>query len=136
MGLRVSLHLAMSATTVSSLLSISSLSDDPISENLMSESKSFSTSNSRIYRHFWICNDFFNFYIGGHFENFKNKEHNFEWWSIFVSSFKRIRWVNLTFFAPWLPWQQPPFWIFSTPQKLPHTTVDIPIKFHEVWWKE
>jgi Ulp1 family protease len=36
-------------------------------------------------------NDFFNFYIGGHFENFKNKEHNFEWWSIFVSSIKRIR---------------------------------------------
>ena len=44
--------------------------------------------------------------------------------------------VNLTFFAPWLPWQQPSFWIFSTPQKLPHTTVDIPTKFHEVWWKE
>jgi hypothetical protein len=22
--------------------------------------------------------DFFNFYIGGHFKNFKNKEHNFE----------------------------------------------------------
>ena len=44
--------------------------------------------------------------------------------------------VNLTFFAPWLPWQWPPFWIFSTPQKLPHTTVDIPTKFHEVWWKE
>ena len=44
--------------------------------------------------------------------------------------------VNLTFFAPWLPWQRPPFWIFSTPQKLPHTTVDIPTKFHEVWWKE
>ena len=21
-------------------------------------------------------------------------------------------------------------------QKLPHTTVDIPTKFHEVWWKE
>ena len=41
--------------------------------------------------HFWIFNDFFNFYICGHFENFKNKEHNFEWWSIFVSSFKRIR---------------------------------------------
>ena len=44
--------------------------------------------------------------------------------------------VNLTFFAHWLPWQRPPFWIFSTPQKLPHTTVDIPTKFHEVWWKE
>ena len=25
---------------------------------------------------------------------------------------------------------------FSTPKKLPHTTVDIPTKFHEVWWKE
>ena len=65
------------------------------------------------------------FYIGGHFENFKNKEHNFEWWSIFVSSFKRIHLfgVNLTFFAPWLPWQWPPFWICSTPQKLPHYKV-------------
>jgi hypothetical protein len=44
--------------------------------------------------------------------------------------------VNLTFFAPWLPWQWTPFWIFSSTQKLPHTTVDIPAKFHEVWWKE
>jgi hypothetical protein len=44
--------------------------------------------------------------------------------------------LNLTFFAPWLPWQRPPFWIFSTRQKLPHTTVDIPTKLHEVWWKE
>ena len=25
---------------------------------------------------------------------------------------------------------------FSTPQNLPHTTVDIPVNFHEVWWKE
>jgi hypothetical protein len=25
---------------------------------------------------------------------------------------------------------------FSNPQKLPHTTVDIPTKFHEVLWKE
>ena len=39
-------------------------------------------------------------------------------------------------FVPWLPWQRPPFWIFPTPQKLPHTTVNIPTKFHEVWWKE
>ena len=44
--------------------------------------------------------------------------------------------LNLTFFAPWLPWQRPPFWICSTRQKLPHTTVDIPTKLHEVWWKE
>jgi hypothetical protein len=25
---------------------------------------------------------------------------------------------------------------FFNPQKLPNTTVDIPTKFHEVWWKE
>ena len=25
---------------------------------------------------------------------------------------------------------------FFQPQKLPHTTVDIPTKFHEVCWKE
>jgi hypothetical protein len=25
---------------------------------------------------------------------------------------------------------------FFNPQKLSHITVDIPIKFHEVWWKE
>ena len=51
---------------------------------------------------FLIFSNLFWFYICGHFEmaailkwrpfwNFKNKEHNFEWWSIFVSSFKRIR---------------------------------------------
>ena len=28
------------------------------------------------------------------------------------------------------------FEFFQPPQKLPHTTVDIPTKFHEVWWKE
>jgi hypothetical protein len=39
-------------------------------------------------------------------------------------------------FVPWLPWQRSPFWICSTHQKLPHTVVDIPTKFHEVWWKE
>ena len=25
--------------------------------------------------------------------------------------------VNLTFFAPWLPWQRQPFWIFFNPSK-------------------
>jgi hypothetical protein len=39
-------------------------------------------------------------------------------------------------FVHWLPWRRPPFIIFSTPQKLSPTTVDIPTKFHEVWWKE
>jgi hypothetical protein len=28
--------------------------------------------------HFRIFSDFLNVYIGGHFEHFKNKEHNFE----------------------------------------------------------
>ena len=28
------------------------------------------------------------------------------------------------------------FEFVQPPQKLPHTTVDIPTKFHEVWWKE
>jgi hypothetical protein len=40
--------------------------------------------------------------------------------------------VNFKKLAPWLPWQRPPFLICSTLQKLPHTTVDIPTKFHEV----
>ena len=36
-----------------------------------------------------------------------------------VSEGSAVR-VNLTFFAPWLPWQLPPFWIFSTPPKSCH----------------
>ena len=36
-------------------------------------------------------------------------------------------------FIPWLPWQRPPFWICSTPQMLPHTTVDIPTKWIIIW---
>jgi hypothetical protein len=40
---------------------------------------------------------FFYFYIGGHFENFKNKDHNFEWWSNFVSSFKQFLNILCTF---------------------------------------
>ena len=40
-------------------------------------------------------------------------------WQETLQNFVKF-WVNLTFFAPWLPWQRPPFWIFSTPQKLSH----------------
>jgi hypothetical protein len=36
-------------------------------------------------------------------------------------------------FILWLPWQWSPFWIVSTPQKLPHTTVDIPTKWIIIW---
>jgi hypothetical protein len=60
--------------------------------------------------HFWIFNDFYNFYIGGHFENFKNRA---QFWVMiyFCVMFQKdlLFGVNLTFFAPWLP-----FWIFST----------------------
>ena len=75
--------------------------------------------------YFLIFNDFFNFYIGGHFENFNNKEHNFWVMIYFCVKFQKdlLYGLNLTFFAPWLPWQWPPFWICSTPQKLTHTTV-------------
>ena len=45
-------------------------------------------------------------------------------------------WSLETFFAPWLLWQRPPFWKIVNHQLLPHTTVDIPTKFDEVWWKE
>ena len=46
--------------------------------------------------------------------------------------------VNLTFFAHLCyHGNGHQFEFFQTPpQKLPHTTVDIPTKFHEVWWKE
>ena len=87
--------------------------------------------------HFWIFNDFLNFNIGGHFEHFKNRAQLWVMIYFCVKLQKDLLFgLNLTFFAPWLPWQRPPFSIFSTPQKLPHTTVDIPTKFHEVWWKE
>ena len=45
-------------------------------------------------------------------------------------------WSEFNIFCTLVPWQRPPFWIYSTPQKLPLTMVDIPTKFHEVWWKE
>ena len=38
------------------------------------------------------------------------------WQEILLQKFVKFG-VNLTFFAPWLPWQRPPVWIFSTPPK-------------------
>jgi hypothetical protein len=99
--------------------------------------------NILIFEFLTIYFDFLNFYIGSHsallipifFGLFRftgcgcdRKHYCKNLWSKFG--------VNLTFFPPWLPWQWPPFWICSIPQTLPHTTVDIPTKFHEVWWKE
>jgi hypothetical protein len=93
--------------------------------------------------HFWIFNDFKFFYIGGHFEMAAilkiliTKSTTLRD-DLFCVKFQMIRctvWIK-TKIAPWLPWQRSPFWFFSTPKKLPHTTVDILTKFHEVWWKE
>jgi hypothetical protein len=63
---------------------------------------------------------------------------HFHWKIYFCVKFQKdpLYGMNSTYFAPWLPWQRPPFWIFSNSQKLPHTTVDNPAKFHEVWWNE
>ena len=61
----------------------------------------------------------FNFYIGGHLENFK-KERAQLWVMIyFCVRFQKdpLYGLNLTFFTPWLPWQRPPFWICSTPKR-------------------
>jgi hypothetical protein len=81
---------------------------------------------------------FFYFYIGGHFEMaaiLKIKKQRTQLWVIiyFCVKFQKdpLFGVNLTFFAPWLPWHRPPFWFFSTPQKLLHATVDISTKFDE-----
>jgi hypothetical protein len=44
--------------------------------------------------------------------------------------------VNLTFLHLGYHGNGRHFELFQPPQKLPHTTVDIPTKFHEAWWKE
>ena len=36
------------------------------------------------------------------------------WQETLLQNFVKLE-VNLKFFAPWLPWQRPPFWICSTP---------------------
>ena len=93
--------------------------------------------------HFWIFTILLIFILAAilkwrHLENFKNKEHVFEWWSTFVSSFKRILCLEWIYHCLHLGYHgnDRHFEFCSTPQKLPHTTVDIPTKFHEVWWKE
>ena len=70
-------------------------------------------------------------YFGGHFGSKMAAIANQRWISIrniiiyLETKFRPNRRIFVFggHFVPWLPWQQPPFWI----------TVDIPIK---VWWKE
>ena len=95
------------------------------------------------YFHFWIFNNLFWFYIGGHFEmaailkilKIKSTILSDDLFLCQVSKESAVR-SEFNNFSPWLPWQWLPFWLFSTPQELSHTTVDIPTKLHEVWWKE
>ena len=118
---------------------------------------------------FWIFNDFFLFYIGGHFENSKTWMHLLRWGSVFLWSLVKIGSSvsenlvgqihlrkrrknnnnnnNYNCNCKAIADVTPPhyfgtsvsmvtsFWILSTQQKLPHTTVNIPTMFHEVWWK-
>ena len=87
--------------------------------------------------HFWIFNDFVNIYIGGHFENFKNKEHNLSD-DIFLCQVSKGSAVRFEFniFCTLVTMATAAILNFFNPQKLPHTTVDIPTKFYEAWWKE
>ena len=80
---------------------------------------------------------FFIFYIGGHFENFKNKEHNFEWRSILcqVSKGSAVRGV-FNIFSTLVTVATTAFLNLFNTQKLPYTMMHITTKFDEVWWKE
>ena len=82
-------------------------------------------------------------YFGGHFGFKMATIANQRWISnrniiIYLETKFRPNWRIFVLgghFVPWLPWQLPILNLFN-PQKLPHTTVDIPTNFHEVWWKE
>ena len=84
--------------------------------------------------HFWIFNDFFNFYIGGHFENFINKEHNFEWWSIFVSYSYKVKSPLFCCMATAAKFFQPiPIFLAYL---IPLDVDVVPIKFHQFLFGE
>ena len=61
---------------------------------------------------------FFHFYIGGHFENLKKQR--LQLWVMIYFQIDPLYGFRLTCFAPLLPWQRPPFWIFSTPKAATH----------------
>jgi hypothetical protein len=42
-------------------------------------------------------------------------------------------WSEFNIFCTLVTMAMADIWIFFNPQKLPHTTVDIPTKFHEDW---
>ena len=74
--------------------------------------------NLFIFEFLTIYFNFLNFYIGDHFENLKKQRAQLWVMIYFCVKFQKdpLYGVNLTFFAPWLPWQRPPFSICSTPK--------------------
>ena len=80
----------------------------------------------------------FNFYIGGHLENFKNERAQLWVMIYFCVRFQKdpLYGLNLTFFYTLVTMATAAILNLFNPQQLAHTTVDIPTKFHEVWWKE
>ena len=57
---------------------------------------------------------FFHFYIGGHYENLKIQR--LQLWVMIYFQMDPLYGFRLTCFAPLLPWQRPPFWIFFNPK--------------------
>jgi hypothetical protein len=93
--------------------------------------------------HFWIFNNLFWFYIGSHFEmaailkilKTKNTTLSDDRFLCQVSKGSTVR-SEFNIFCTFVTMATATILNFFNPQKLPHTTVDIPTKFHEVWWKE
>ena len=52
------------------------------------------------------------------------------WRETLLQNFVKLE-VNLTFFAPWLPWQRPPFWIIFNP---PTAATHYSGYSYKVWW--
>ena len=93
--------------------------------------------------HFWIFNNLFWFYIGSHFEmaailkilKTKSTTLSGDLFLCQVSKGSAVR-SEFNIFSTLVTMVTATILIFFNPQKLPHTTVDIPREFHEVWWKE
>ena len=67
--------------------------------------------------HIWIFNDFLKFLYWWPFGKFLKQRAQLWVMIYFCVKLQKdpLYGLNLTFFAPWLPWQRPSFWICSTP---------------------
>ena len=99
--------------------------------------------NLFIFEFLAIYFNFFNFYIGGHFEivaiskilKTKSTTLSKDLFLCQVSKGSTVR-SEFKIFCMLVTRATAAIWIFVNPQKLPHTTVNIPTKFHKVWWQE